>query len=152
MKIKGYQTSEFWFTLVSFIISGLFLGGVILEADTKDDLISVSTHVVESIILIGGQFALIGRHMARRKKEKQEDQRVSKELEDYVGVDRIYNKISINTANIGELIQLPHVGPVTAQRIVDYRKANLFEDLGQLKSINGVGESSYQDIEPYIEL
>ena len=37
MKIKGYQTSEFWFTLVSFIISGLFLGGVILEADTKDD-------------------------------------------------------------------------------------------------------------------
>jgi competence protein ComEA len=90
--------------------------------------------------------------MARRKKEKQEDQRVSKELEDYVGVDRIYNKISINTANIGELIQLPHVGPVTAQRIVDYRKANLFEDLGQLKSINGVGESSYQDIEPYIEL
>jgi competence protein ComEA len=86
------------------------------------------------------------------KKEKQEDQRVSKELEDYVGVDRIYNKISINTANIGELIQLPHVGPVTAQRIVDYRKANLFEDLGQLKSINGVGESSYQDIEPYIEL
>jgi|TARA_B100001094_G_C17681239_1_gene553500 competence ComEA-like helix-hairpin-helix protein len=152
MKIKGYQTSEFWFTLVSFIISGLFLGGVILEADTKDDLISVSTHVVESIILIGGQFALFGRHMSRRRREQQEDQRVSKELEDYVGVDRIYNKISINTANIGELIQLPHVGPVTAQRIVDYRKANLFEDLGQLKSISGVGESSYQDIEPYIEL
>ena len=25
MKIKGYQTSEFWFTLVSFIISGLFV-------------------------------------------------------------------------------------------------------------------------------
>jgi hypothetical protein len=70
MKIKGYQTSEFWFTLVSFIISGLFLGGVILEADTKDDLISVSTHVVESIILIGGQFALFGRHMARRKKRE----------------------------------------------------------------------------------
>ena len=152
MKTKGYQTSEFWFTLVSFIISGLFIFGVITEADTKDDLISVSTHVVESIILIGGQFALFSRYRSRRQREQQEDNKVSKELEDYVGVDKVYNKISINTANIGELIQLPHVGPVTARRIVDYRKSNSFKDLNELKSINGVGESSYQDIEPYIQL
>ena len=152
MKIKGYQSSEFWFTLVSFIISGLFIFGVITEADTKDDLISVSTHVVESIILIGGQFAFFSRYLSKRKREEQENTEVSKELEDYIGVDKVYNKISINTANIGELIQLPHVGPVTARRIVDYRKNNSFKDLDELKSINGVGESSYQDIEPYIEL
>ena len=152
MKTKGYQTSEFWFTLVSFIISGLFIFGVITEADTKDDLISVSTHVVESIILIGGQFALFSRYRAKRKREQQEDNEVSKELENYVGVDKVYNKISINTANIGELIQLPHVGPVTARRIVDYRQNNSFKDLDELKSINGVGESNYKDIEPYIQL
>lgn len=152
MKTKGYQTSEFWFTLVSFIISGLFIFGVITEADTKDDLISVSTHVVESIILIGGQFALFSRYRAKRKREQQEDNEVSKELEDYVGVDKVYNKISINTANIGELIQLPHVGPVTARRIVDYRQNNSFKNLDELKSINGVGESNYKDIEPYIQL
>ena len=128
MKTKGYQTSEFWFTLVSFIISGLFIFGVITEADTKDDLISVSTHVVESIILIGGQFALFSRYRAKRKREQQEDNEVSKELENYVGVDKVYNKISINTANIGELIQLPHVGPVTARRIVDYRQNNSFKN------------------------
>ena len=57
MSKPRYRTSEFWFTLVSFVISGLFIFGVITEVDTKDDLISVSTHVVESIILIGGQFA-----------------------------------------------------------------------------------------------
>ena len=57
-----------------------------------------------------------------------------------------------NTANIGELIQLPHVGPVTARRIVDYRQNNSFKDLDELKSINGVGESNYKDIEPYIQL
>ena len=77
---------------------------------------------------------------------------MSKELEDYVGVDKIYNKISINTATIGELIQLPHIGPVTAKKIVEHRKANTFKDLDQLKNINGVGESNYTDIEPYIEL
>ncbi len=152
MRSSGFKSSEFWFTLVSFIISGLFLFGVIIEADTKDTLIDVSTHVVESIILIGGQFALFSRYRSRRKAEQRDEERVSRELEDYVGVDKVYNRISINTANIGELIQLPHVGPVTAQRIVDYRKVNPFEDLGELKSISGVGESSYQDIEPYIEL
>jgi len=152
MRTTGLKTSEFWFTLVSFIISGLFLFGVIVESDTKDDLIDVSTHVVESIILIGSQFALFSRYRSRRKAEQRDEQRVSRELEDYVGVDKVYNRISINTANIGELIQLPHVGPVTAQRIVDYRKVKPFKDLDQLKIINGVGESSYQDIEPYIEL
>ena len=152
MRSSGFKTSEFWFTLVSFIISGLFLFGVIIEADTKDTLIDVSTHVVESIILIGGQFALFSRYRSRRKAEQRDEQRVSRELEDYVGVDKVYNRISINTANIGELIQLPHVGPVTARRIVDYRKSNSFKDLNELKSINGVGESSYQDIEPYIQL
>ena len=68
MRTIGLKTSEFWFTLVSFIISGLFLFGVIVESDTKDDLIDVSTHVVESIILIGSQFALFSRYRSRRKK------------------------------------------------------------------------------------
>jgi len=152
MKTKGYQTSEFWFTLVSFIISGLFIFGVITEADTKDDLISVSTHVVESIILIGGQFAFFSRYLAKRRREEQENTEVSKELEDYIGVDKVYNKISINTANIGELIQLPHVGPITAKKIVEYRRNKSFQNLNELKTISGVGESSYQDIEPYIQL
>lgn len=152
MKTKGYQTSEFWFTLVSFIISGLFIFGVITEADTKDDLINVSTHVVESIILIGGQFAFFSRYLAKRRREEQENTEVSKELEDYIGVDKVYNKISINTANIGELIQLPHVGPITAKKIVEYRRNKSFQNLNELKTISGVGESSYQDIEPYIQL
>ena len=55
MKTPGYKTSEFWFTLVSFIFSGLFLFGIITDSDTKDTLITVVTHAVESIILIGGQ-------------------------------------------------------------------------------------------------
>tara|TARA_Y100000385_G_scaffold72406_1_gene72931 strand:+ start:3549 stop:4007 length:459 start_codon:yes stop_codon:yes gene_type:complete len=152
VKKPTYRTSEFWFTLVSFIISGLFIFGAITEPDTKDDLISVSTHVVESIILIGGQFAFFSRYMAKRKREQQENNKVSKELEDYVGVDKACKKVNINKASIGELIQLPHVGPVTAKKIVDHREVDSFTELNQLKSINGVGEFNYKDIEPYIEL
>ncbi len=150
MHTPGYKRSEFWFTLVSFIISGLFLGGVILESDTKDGLIDVSQHVIESIILIAGQFALFSRHMSKRKREQQENNKVSKELEDYVGVDKKYENININSASIGELIQLPHIGPVTAQKIVDYRNKHKFLNPEQLIDINGVGEQVFKEIKPYI--
>lgn len=150
MKTPGYKKSEFWFTLVSFVISGLFIFGVITEADTKDDLISVSTHVVESIILIGGQFAFFSRYLSERRAREKEENKVSKELEDYVGVDKQYKNININTASIGELIQLPHIGPVTAQKIVDYRDKHKFSNPEQLININGVGEQVFKEIKPYI--
>ena len=150
MKTPGYKKSEFWFTLVSFVISGLFIFGVITEADTKDDLISVSNHVVESIILIGGQFAFFSRYLSERRAREKEENKVSKELEDYVGVDKQYKNININTANIGELIQLPHIGPVTAQKIVDYRNKHKFSNPEQLININGVGEQVFKEIKPYI--
>tara|TARA_B100001094_G_C18191388_1_gene807485 strand:- start:2617 stop:3075 length:459 start_codon:yes stop_codon:yes gene_type:complete len=150
MKTPGYKKSEFWFTLVSFFISGLFIFGVITEADTKDDLISVSTHVVESIILIGGQFAFFSRYLSERRAREKEENKVSKELEDYVGVDKQYKNININTASIGELIQLPHIGPVTAQKIVDYRNKHKFSNPEQLININGVGEQLFKEIKPYI--
>jgi hypothetical protein len=46
----GYRTSEFWFTMVSFIFSGLFLLGVIGENAHKEELISNVSHAVESSI------------------------------------------------------------------------------------------------------
>ena len=152
MKNKGYQTSEFWFTLVSFIFSGLFLAGVITESDTKDTLITVVTHAVQSIILIGGQSAIFYRYVQGRNKQKASEEH-RKELEDYVGVDKEYITININTASMGELIQLPHIGPSTAEKIVQYRQRNgEFEYIEQLIDINGIGGSTYKDILPYITI
>lgn len=158
---KNYQTSEFWFTLVSFIISGLFLGGVISEADTKDDLINAVTHGVESVILIGGQFMVLSKYLKKRKEEKveyekrkqQEQENLRKELEDYVGVDRTLEKVNINTATLGELIQLPHIGPSIAQKIIDYREDHYgFKNSSEIISVNGIGEAIFHDIERYIEI
>lgn len=159
-KTPGYKTSEFWFTLVSFLISGLFLAGVITEADTKDDLINAVTHGVESIILIGGQFMVLSRYLKKRKEENLEYEKTKqksydhtrKELEDYVGVDKKYHKININTANIGELIQLPHVGPTIAERIVEYRNVKQFQYVQQIIDVNGIGGEVYKDIEPHITI
>ena len=68
----GYKTSSFWFTLVSFIFSGLFLMGAIKDVDQKEELISVVTHAVESIILIATQGFILYKYMKSRSEEKVE--------------------------------------------------------------------------------
>jgi hypothetical protein len=71
MQIKpGYRTSEFWFTLVSFIFSGLFLLGIIGDNDQKEELIRHVSHGVESVILIGGQLLILYNYINSRKELK----------------------------------------------------------------------------------
>lgn len=66
----GYRTSEFWFTLVSFIFSGLYLMGVINDSTQKEELIGNVSHAVESCILIGGQLAILWKYINSRKEVK----------------------------------------------------------------------------------
>ena len=66
----GYKTSEFWFTVVSFIFSGLYLLGVIGDNSQKEDLIRDVSHGVESVILIGGQLAILWKYINSRKEIK----------------------------------------------------------------------------------
>lgn len=71
MKIKaGYRTSEFWFTLVSFVFSGLFLMGIIGDPSQKEELISNISHGVESVILISGQLFVLYRYVKGRNEIK----------------------------------------------------------------------------------
>lgn len=71
MKIKaGYRTSEFWFTVVSFIFSGLYLTGLLKENEQKEELITIVSHAVESVILIGGQVWILARYIRGRTEVK----------------------------------------------------------------------------------
>lgn len=71
MKIKaGYKTSEFWFTLVSFIFSGLYLTGLLKENEQKEELITIVSHAVESIILISGQMLIFYKYIKGRTEVK----------------------------------------------------------------------------------
>jgi competence ComEA-like helix-hairpin-helix protein len=155
---SGYRTTEFWFTLVSFIVSGLFLFGIITDPNAKDELIEVVSHAVESCVLLGGQAMILYKYINSRKEHKiayektkqKEADLINKELEDYVGVDNSTNKININKASVGDLIQLPHVGPVIAKNIVKYRKEQNFQDITDIQQVDGVGKTVFKDIKQYI--
>ena len=51
-------------------------------------------------------------------------------------------KVNINSAGVGELDSLPGIGPVLAQRIVDFRTENgPFKTVDDLANVSGVGPS-----------
>ena len=55
--------------------------------------------------------------------------------------------ININTASVALLDTLPGIGPVLAQRIIDYREAHgPFTSLSQLMLVEGIGEKRLADI------
>jgi hypothetical protein len=66
----GYRTSEFWFTMVSFIFSGLYLLGLIGENSQKEDLIQETTRGLEAVILVAGQLIVLYKYVKGRSEVK----------------------------------------------------------------------------------
>ena len=55
--------------------------------------------------------------------------------------------VNINRATVKELDRLPGIGPVIAQRIVDYRNLNgSFIAVEDLKKVSGIGGSKFEKI------
>jgi competence protein ComEA len=60
-------------------------------------------------------------------------------------------KININLAGVSELDSLPGIGPVLAQRIVDYRTQHgPFRTVRDLLKVPGIGEKKFSSLEPYV--
>ena len=63
------------------------------------------------------------------------------------------DKVNINTAGAEELSLLPRVGDVVARRIVEFRQKNgKFSAVEDLMLVQGIGERTFELMEPYLAL
>ncbi len=61
--------------------------------------------------------------------------------------------VSLNSATVDQLDELPGVGEVLAQRIVEFRDANGgFQSIEQLREVEGIGEAKFADLKDQVTL
>jgi competence protein ComEA len=61
--------------------------------------------------------------------------------------------VNVNTGRVEDLQSLPGVGPLTAQKIVDFRKqAGPFKSVDGLLDVPGIGPKKLEKMRPYVKL
>lgn len=74
-------------------------------------------------------------------------------MESGTTMQQMHTKHNINTATIEELIQIPGIGPKTAEKIIEYRTLHgNFKELNELLNVKGIGEKKLEMIKKYITL
>lgn len=59
--------------------------------------------------------------------------------------------INLNTATLQQLEELPGVGPVTAQKILDFRaKSGPFQSVSDLLAVPRISKARFAKIKPYV--
>lgn len=65
----------------------------------------------------------------------------------------ISGKVSLNTATLDELMTLPGIGEAKAQAIIEYREeVGAFQNIEELKEVNGIGDSIFDQIKENITI
>ena len=66
--------------------------------------------------------------------------------------DAAAGRIDLNHADRAQLLQLPGVGDVTAQRIEEYRQSHHgFQSVEELRKIHGIGPALLERLRPFVE-
>ena len=84
--------------------------------------------------------------VAKKHLEKHYDKFIAKMMK-----KGLQGSVNINRASLTDLVTLPHVGPVLAVKIVEYRNMHgLFEKIEDIRKVQGIGSGTFNAIKHYI--
>lgn len=64
----------------------------------------------------------------------------------------VVGKIKISTATEADFDKLPGIGPSKAKAIIEYRTTHPFKSVSDLKNVKGIGDKTFENLKPYLEL
>lgn len=147
--------------LITAIVLSFFAGFYVRGAFIQDSII-IETQMEPDSIETEAQETPT--HTAQNEKVAQPSQDISESpstssedgvslFESDTSVQDAELKIDLNAASLEELDSLPGIGPVLAQRIIDYREQNDgFRSVSEVVNVNGIGEKTYEKIADLVEV
>lgn len=107
--------------------------------------------LTDGVILLGLILMVIGLGM------KIKEAKTVTEENRYVSVERkaeaMIVSVNINTATAVELESLPAIGPLTAQKIIEYRNSRgAYQKIEDIMNVSGIGEKTYEKIKENIRI
>lgn len=66
--------------------------------------------------------------------------------------DLAASPVSLNTASIDDLLQIPGMNIVLARAVIEYRELKPFENIEELRRVKGIGEVTYKRVQPYVTI
>lgn len=116
-------------------------GGLTDKADTKD--INLSEKIYDEMLIV-----IPSLEDEQKESETKENTSVSNKTSKSVD-----SKISINKADITELMKLNGIGESKAKNIIDYREKNgNFKSIEEIKNVTGIGNTIFDKIKDFIKV
>lgn len=85
--------------------------------------------------------------------ENSVSEKIAEQTQEQISDEPVVLQININTADKQTLTKLNGVGPVTAERIIDFREQyGAFKAVEELKKVKGIGPKTLEKLAPHIIL
>ena len=149
----------------SRVIDVIRLAGDLTEnADTS--VLNLSKKVVDEMVIIVYSYDEVANFTETLEKEKAEQEACLNQNEitndacieddNTTSTSEVIDgsiKVSINTATLEELMQLPGIGETKANAIIEYRiKVGSFKNIEELKEVNNIVDSTFDNINKNITI